>query len=59
MKFSSLALATTLTLAFTGCALDNALNSVTSTIDSITAPSGTNHISNKYNLEIKNLTTVA
>ena len=45
MKISSLALATTLALVFTGCALDDALNSVTGTIDSITSPSGTNNTS--------------
>ena len=54
MKLSSLTLATTLTLVFTGCAL----NSVTSTIDSITTPSKTNNTLNKYNLETKNLATV-
>lgn len=59
MKFSSLALATTMALAFTGCALDDALNSVTGTIDSITTPNNTTNTSNKYNLETKNLTTVA
>lgn len=59
MKFSSLTLATTLALTFTGCALDDALNSVTGTIDSITTTNKTNNISNKYNLEVKNLTTVA
>ena len=58
MKFSSLALATTVALAFTGCTLDSALNSVTSTIDSITAPSGTNNTSNKSNIPTKNLATV-
>ena len=55
MKFSSLTLATTLALTFTGCALDDALNSVTGTIDSITTTNKTNNISNKYNLEVKNL----
>jgi len=59
MKFSSLALATILALAFTGCALDSALNSVTSTIDSITAPSGTNNTSTNSKMETKNLATVA
>lgn len=59
MKFSTLALATTVALTFSGCVLNDALNSVTGTIDSITAPSGTNNTSNKYNLEVKNLSTVA
>lgn len=58
MKLSSLALATTLTLALTGCALDDALNSVTGTIDSITAPGGTNNTSINSKMETKNLSTV-
>lgn len=57
MKFSSLALATTLALAFTGCALDSALNSVTSTIDSITAPNGTTNKSTNSKAEIKSFKT--
>lgn len=59
MKLSSLVLATTLTLAFTGCALDSALNSVTSTIDSITTPSGTTNTSNKSNIPTKNFNSVS
>ena len=59
MKLSSLALATTLALALTGCALDNALNSVTSTIDSITAPNGTANTSNKSNIPTKNFNSVS
>ncbi|WP_298787048.1 hypothetical protein [uncultured Campylobacter sp.] len=58
MKLSSLALATTLALALTGCALDSALNSVTSTIDSITTPSGTTNKSTNSKMETKNLATV-
>lgn len=59
MKLSNLALATTIALTFSGCVLNDALNSVTGTIDSITQPNNTNHISNRNNLEVKNLTTVA
>lgn len=59
MKFSSLALATTIALTFSGCVLNDTLNSITGTIDSITQPNNTNHISNKYNLEVKSLATVA
>lgn len=59
MKLSTLALATALALTFSGCVLNDALNSVTGTIDSITTPSGTANTSNKYNLEVKNLATVA
>lgn len=59
MKFSTLALATTLALTFSGCVLNDALNSITGTIDSITQPNNTTHTSNKYNLETKNLSTVA
>ena len=58
MKLSTMTVATALALALTGCALDNALNSVTSTIDSITAPNGTANTSNKSNIPTKNLTTV-
>ena len=59
MKFSTMTLATTLALALTGCALDSALNSITSTIDSITAPSGTNNTSTKSNTPIKNFNSVS
>ena len=57
MKFSSLALATTLALTFTGCALDDALNSVTGTIDSIAAPNGANNTSTNSKAETKNFKT--
>nr|WP_315083537.1 hypothetical protein [uncultured Campylobacter sp.] len=57
MKFSSLALATTLALAFAGCALDDALNSVTGAIDSITAPNGTNNTSTNSKAEVKSFKT--
>lgn len=59
MKLSTMTLTTALALALTGCALDNALNSVTSTIDSITAPNGTANTSTKSNIPTKNLATVA
>lgn len=59
MKLSKLSLLATMTLIFTGCALNDALNSVTNTIDSITTTNKTDGISNKYNLEIKSFTTVA
>ena len=58
MKLSTMALATALALALTGCALDSALNSVTSTIDSITAPNGTTHTSTNSKIETKNLSTI-
>ena len=57
MKLSSLALATTITLAFTGCTLDSALNSITSTVDSITAPSGTTNTSTNSKTEVKSFKT--
>nr|WP_314442714.1 hypothetical protein [uncultured Campylobacter sp.] len=57
MKLSNLALATTLALAFAGCTLDSALNSVTSTIDSITTPSGTTNTSTDLKTEVKNFKT--
>ena len=57
MKLSNLTLATTLALALTGCALDSALNSVTSTIDSITAPSGTTNTSTNSKAEVKSFKT--
>ena len=57
MKISSLALATTLALAFTGCALDDALNSVKGTIDSITAPNGSTNTSTNSKTEVKNFKT--
>lgn len=59
MKLSTMTLAATLALTFSGCVLNDALNSVTGTIDSITQPNNTTHISNKNNLEVKNLPTVA
>lgn len=59
MKFSTMTLATALALALTGCALDDALNSVTGTIDSITTPSGTTNTSINSKMETKNLSTVA
>ena len=59
MKLSTLALATTIALTFSGCVLNDALNSVTGTIDSITAPSGTNNTSTNSKMETKNLATVA
>ena len=58
MKLSTLTLATTVALTFSGCVIDDALNSVAGTIDSITAPNKTTNTSNKYNLETKNLSTV-
>ena len=57
MKLSTITLATTLALALTGCALDNALNSVTNTIDSITAPSGTTNTSTNSKVEVKSFKT--
>lgn len=59
MKLSTLALATTIALAFSGCVLNDALNSVTNTIDSITAPNGTTNKSTNLKMETKNLATVA
>ena len=59
MKLSSLTLATTVALTFSGCVLNDALNSVTGTIDSITAPSKTTNTSNNSKMETKNLATVA
>ena len=58
MKFSTLALATTIVLTFSGCVLNDALNSVTGTIDSITAPNGTTNTSTNSKMETKNLATV-
>lgn len=57
MKLSKLSLLTTMALIFTGCALDGALNSVTSTIDSITAPSGTASASTNSKAEVKSFKT--
>ena len=57
MKLSTMALTTILALTFTGCALDDALNSVTGTIDSITAPSGTSNKSTNSKAEIKSFKT--
>jgi len=57
MKLSTLALATTLALALTGCALDDALNSVTGTIDSITTPSGSTDTSTNSKTEVKSFKT--
>lgn len=51
-------LTTALALTFSGCVLNDALNSVTSTIDSITAPSGTTNKSTNSKMETKNLATV-
>lgn len=57
MKLSTMTLATILALAFTGCTLDSALNSVTSTIDSITTPSGTTNASTNSKAEAKSFKT--
>ena len=57
MKLSSLALATTVALTFSGCVLNDALNSVTGTIDSITAPSGTTTTSTNSKTEVKSFKT--
>ena len=59
MKFSSLALTATIALTFSGCVLNDALNNVTSTIDSITAPNGTTNTSNKSNIPTKNFNSVS
>lgn len=59
MKLSTLILAITIALTFSGCVLNDALNSVTNTIDSITTPSGTNNKQTNLKFETKNLTTVA
>ena len=59
MKLLTLSLSTIVALTLCGCVLDYVLNIVTGSIDSITTPNGTNNISNKYNLEVKNLSTVA
>lgn len=57
MKLSKLSLLTAITLTFAGCALDSALNSVTSTIDSITTPSGTTTTSTNSKTEVKSFKT--
>lgn len=57
MKLSTLALATTIALIFSGCVLNDALNSVTGTIDSITAPNGTNNTSTNSRTEVKSFKT--
>lgn len=60
MKLSKLSLLTIIMLAFTGCTLDGALNSVTSTIDSITTPNGTTtNKSTNSKMETKNLATIS
>lgn len=59
MKFSSLALATTLALTFSGCVIDDALNSVTGTIDSITQPSETTNTSNRSDIPVKNFNSAS
>lgn len=57
MKLSTLALATTITLTFSGCVLNDALNSVTGTIDSITTPNGTTTTSTNSKAEVKSFKT--
>lgn len=57
MKLSTMTLATALTLALAGCALDEALSSVTNTIDSITTPSGTTNASTNSKTEVKSFKT--
>ena len=57
MKLSTMALATTVALTFSGCVLNDALNSVTGTIDSITQPSNTTHTSSGSAAEIKSFKT--
>lgn len=57
MKFSSLALATTIALTFSGCVLNDALNSVTGTIDSITTPNGATTTSINSKTEVKSFKT--
>lgn len=59
MKLSTLVLATTVALTFSGCITDDALNSVTGAIDSITQPNNTADTLNKSKKETKNLATVA
>lgn len=59
MKLPTIALTTTIALTFSGCVLNDALNSVTGTIDSITTPNGTNNTSTNSKMETKNLSTVA
>ena len=59
MKFSSLALTTALALTFSGCVLNDALNNITNTIDSITTPSGTNNTSTKSNIPTKNFNSTS
>ena len=57
MKLSTLVLATTIALTFSGCVLNDALNSVTGTIDSITTSNGTNNTSTNSKAEVKNFKT--
>ena len=59
MKLLTITLTTALALALTGCALDDALNSVTGTIDSITTPSGTNNTSNRSDIPVKNFNSAS
>ncbi len=59
MKLSTMALATTLALTFSGCVLNDALNSVTGTIDSITTPNETNNKPTNSKIETKNLATIS
>ena len=57
MKLSTLALATTIALTFSGCVLNDTLNSITGTIDSITQPSNTTHTSTNSKMETKSFKT--
>jgi len=59
MKFSTLALATTVALTFSGCVLNDTLNSVTGTIDSITTPSETTNTSMNSNIPTKNFNSTS
>lgn len=59
MKLSTLALATTIALTFSGCVLNDALNSVTGTIGSITTPSGSTNKPTNSKMETKNLATIS
>ena len=59
MKLSTLALTTTVALTFSGCVLNDTLSSITGTIDSITAPSGTTNTSNKSNIPTKNFNSIS
>lgn len=59
MKLSTIALATTVALTFSGCVIDDALNSVTGAIDSITTPNGTANTSTKSNIPTKNFNSTS